>query len=92
MLSSNEKNGNCKKAKRKRTSLFLDNPVKEDYFVKKCCHKFPVDALKIECIENEEDFSLFLHFVTEYLDACFKMHFGMLIFNTNGHTSIFDMS
>jgi len=55
-------------------SSFLDKAVKGDYYVKKCCNNLPTDALKEECKEKEEDFSSFLHFVTEYPKECFDVH------------------
>eukprot|EP00558_Chaetoceros_sp_UNC1202_P004209 CAMPEP_0197249990 /NCGR_PEP_ID=MMETSP1429-20130617/50525_1 /TAXON_ID=49237 /ORGANISM="Chaetoceros sp., Strain UNC1202" /LENGTH=329 /DNA_ID=CAMNT_0042711707 /DNA_START=70 /DNA_END=1059 /DNA_ORIENTATION=+ len=55
-------------------SAFLDKAVKEDYYVRKCCDRLPAEDLKQQCKKNEEDFASFLHFVTEYPEECFDVH------------------
>jgi hypothetical protein len=74
MLSANwNRAAIVRESKESLLSAFLDKAVKEDYFVNNCCCKLPLDALKKERIEKEEDFSSFLHFVTEYPEECFDV-------------------
>ncbi len=55
-------------------SAFLDKAVKEDYYVRKCCQNLPTEELQKKCIGNEKKFESFLHFVTEYPEECFDVH------------------
>jgi len=63
-------------------SAFLDKAVKEHtgnsakggYYVKKCCRKIPDEEDKQKCMDNDQDFKSFLHFVTKYPRECFDVH------------------
>ena len=55
-------------------SAFLDKSVKEDYFARKCCDKIPNEEDKVSCRQNKKSFKSFLHFVTEYPEQCFDVH------------------
>jgi hypothetical protein len=49
-------------------------PEENNYYVKHCCKKLPDEDLKKQCIDNRKKFDSFLHFVTEYPNQCFDMH------------------
>ena len=55
-------------------SAFLDKSLREDYFAKKCCDKIPNEEDKVTCKQNQKIFKSFLHFVSEYPDICFDVH------------------
>ncbi len=55
-------------------SAFLDKAVKEDYYVRRCCNRLPTADLKEQCADEEESFESFLHFVTEYPEECYDVH------------------
>jgi hypothetical protein len=55
-------------------SAFLDKSVKTDHFVRNCCNKLPSNDLQHQCIDGQKSFESFLHFVTEYPEECFNIH------------------
>lgn len=55
-------------------SAFLDKAIDNDYYSQHCCRKLPNVALREQCVDQQEDFASFLHFITEFPQECFDTH------------------
>jgi hypothetical protein len=56
-------------------SAFLDKSVKEKwYFKTKCCEQLEDHNDMNDCVKNSQSFASFLHYVTQFPQKCFNVH------------------